>query len=209
MEIECLALGDFETNCYVVRPSRQDQQCLIIDPGFSAEPLVEYLQSEGLKPQRILLTHGHCDHIAGIKLVRENFGPVPVCISSADAPMLSNDKDNLSWMTGGLLGLESPDETIEPGDVIRLGPLEFKVLPTPGHTPGGVSFFCPAEQVVFVGDSLFAGSIGRKDFPGGDMQALLAGVREQLFTLPGPTRVYTGHGPSTTIEVEKRTNPFF
>ena len=209
MEIECLELGDFMTNCYVVRESAEAQECLIIDPGYGAEVLVEHLQAQALRPQRILLTHGHCDHIAGVKLIREKFGAPPVCISKADAPMLTDDKTNLTWMTGSLLRLDEPEDTLEPGDVIRLGGLELKVLSTPGHTPGGVSFYVPNEGVVFVGDALFAGSIGRTDFPGGDMQALLKGVREQLFTLPEETRVYTGHGPATTVGVEKHSNPFF
>ena len=209
MEIECLELGDFMTNCYVVRESAEAKECLIIDPGYGAEVLVEQLQAKGLRPQRILLTHGHCDHIAGVKLIREKFGAPPVCISKADAPMLMDDKTNLTWMTGSLLRLDKPEETIEPGDVIRLGELELKGLPTPGHTPGGVSFYGADEGVVFVGDALFAGSIGRTEFPGGEMQALLKGVREQLFTLPEETRVYTGHGPATTVGVEKHSNPFF
>jgi hydroxyacylglutathione hydrolase len=209
MEIDCLELGDFMTNCYVIRESSAAQECLIIDPGYGAEPLVELLQSKGLRPGRILLTHGHCDHIAGIKLLKESFETAAVCISGADAPMLTDDKLNLTWMTGDLLGLEEPEETFTAGDTIGLGGLEFKVLPTPGHTPGGVSFYCAAEGVVFVGDALFSGSIGRTDFPGGDTQTLLNGVREQLFTLPEDTRVYTGHGSATTIGVEKSTNPFF
>ncbi|KPK77023.1 MAG: hypothetical protein AMJ79_04740 [Phycisphaerae bacterium SM23_30] len=209
MEIDCVVLGDFATNCYVVRESNATKECLIIDPGYGAEPLVELLQTKKLQPQRILLTHGHCDHIAGIKLLRKKFGAVPVCISKADAPMLSNDKKNLTWMTGNLLRLDEPEEMFEPGDTIYLGALEFEVLSTPGHTPGSVSFYCAREKVVFVGDALFAGSIGRTDFPGGDLQALLKGVREQLFTLPDETRVYTGHGPATTTGMEKRTNPFF
>ena len=208
MDIITLEMGDFLTNCYVVRSTGAAKQCLVIDPGFSAEPLVELIREQSFQIERIILTHGHCDHIAGIKLLRENFDRVPACISSIDADMLTNDKNNLSWMTGSPLRLDGPDETFDPGDIIVLDELELKVLASPGHTPGGVSFYCAGAGVVFSGDTLFAGSIGRDDFPGGDRGALLSSIREQLFTLPEETKVYPGHGPETTIGQEKRTNPF-
>ena len=209
MQVDCIALGDFETNCYIVRQTTDAKQCLIIDPGFSPEPLIEMLRQNNWQPERILLTHGHCDHIAGIKLVRETFGSIPVGVSSPDQTMLTNDKENLAWMTGGLLNLDEPEDILYPGDIIKLGELELKVLPTPGHTPGGISFYCEKADVVFVGDTLFAGSIGRTDFPSGDSNILLTGIREQIFTLPEDTTVYTGHGPATTTTAEKKTNPFF
>ena len=209
MQVDCLPLGDFETNCYIVRENPQTRECLIIDPGFSPEPLMELLQQNVWQPQRIILTHGHCDHIAGIKKLRETFGPIPVGVSAADQAMLTNDKENLAWMTGGLLKLDQPDVIFHPGDVLILGELELKVLPTPGHTPGGVSFYCEKAAAVFVGDALFAGSIGRTDFPGGNLNILLNGIRQQIFTLPEPTTVYPGHGPATTVAHEKKTNPFF
>ncbi|MCP4709379.1 MAG: MBL fold metallo-hydrolase [Planctomycetes bacterium] len=208
MHVECIALGDFETNCYIIRETEDAKECLIIDPGFSPEPLVELLQQNDWRPQRIILTHGHCDHIAGIKLLRETFDSIPVGISSLDQNMLTNDKENLAWMTGGLLKLDEPENILEPGDIIKIGQLELNVLPTPGHTPGGISFYCEKAAAVFVGDALFSGSIGRTDFPNGDTNALLSGIREQIFTLPEDTVVYTGHGPATTVGIEKNTNPF-
>ena len=105
MEIECLVLGGFETNCYVVRESQAPRTCLVIDPGFSAEPLVEKLRAERLTVERILLTHGHCDHTAGVKLLRESLGAIPVAISQDDVAMLNSARRNLSWMTGQLLRL--------------------------------------------------------------------------------------------------------
>jgi len=209
MEIFSLALGDFETNCYVVRAGRQAKECLIIDPGFSAEGLLEFLNKEGLSVERILLTHGHCDHIAGVKLLREHYNGVPVAISGEDAQMLTSGRKNLAWMTGSLLRVGEPDEILNAGQEVGLEQVKFKVLSTPGHTPGGMSFYSADQGVVFSGDTLFSGSIGRDDFPGGNRGVLLQSIREQLFVLPEETVVYPGHGPATTIEREKQSNPFF
>ena len=209
MEIFSLALGDFETNCYVVRAGRQAKECLIIDPGFSAEGLLEFLNKEGLSVERILLTHGHCDHIAGVKLLREHYNGVPVAISGEDAQMLTSGRKNLAWMTGSLLRVGEPDEILNAGQEVGLEQVKFKVLPTPGHTPGGMSFYSADQGVVFSGDTLFSGSIGRDDFPGGNRGVLLQSIREQLFVLPEETVVYPGHGPATTIGREKQSNPFF
>lgn len=208
MEIDTLVLGEFETNCYVVSQGSVAQQCLVIDPGFAAEPLLDLLKEKGLCVVQILLTHGHCGHIAGVQLLRAHYDGVPIAISAEDAAMLNNEQRNLSWMMGMLLRLGDPERTLKAHDEITLGELVFEVLPTPGHTPGGISFYCAAQQAVFSGDTLFAGSIGRDDFPGGNRKVLLESIREQLFSLPDETQVYPGHGPATTISVEKRTNPF-
>ena len=207
MEIECVVLGDFATNCFVVRANEETKECLVIDPGFSPGPLLELLKEKQLKPLKILLTHGHCDHIAGIEELQKKFGAISVCVSGEDAKMLESAKLNLSWMTGMLVRLKV-DEVFAQGDEVGLDGLEFKVLATPGHTTGGVSFYRKQEGVVFSGDTLFAGSIGRDDFPGGDRGVLLASIRDKLLTLPEETRVYSGHGPITTIGEEKQGNPF-
>ncbi len=207
MEIECLVLGDFATNCYVVRVNGELKECLVIDPGFSPGPLLDFLKEKELQPVKILLTHGHCDHIAGIEELQNKFGAIPVCVSSEDAKMLEDAKLNLSWMTGMFIRLKA-DEQLAQGDEVGLDGLEFKVLATPGHTTGGVSFYSKQESVVFSGDTLFAGSIGRDDFPGGDRGVLLASIRDKLLTLPEETKVYSGHGPITTIGEEKQGNPF-
>ena len=207
MEIDCLVLGDFATNSFVVRADGEAKECLVIDPGFSPGPLLELLQEKQLKPSKILLTHGHCDHIAGIEELQNEFGAIPVCVSGEDAKMVESAKLNLSWMTGMFIRSKADEEFAE-GDEVGLDGLELTVLATPGHTTGGVSFYCKQEGVVFSGDTLFAGSIGRDDFPGGDRGVLLASIRDKLLTLPEETRVYSGHGPITTIGEEKQTNPF-
>ena len=208
MQIDNFVLGDFETNCYLLRSDPEAKECLIIDPGFSAEPLLEFLKKESLQPTRIILTHGHCDHIEGIKLLLENFNGISISIGKDDAEMLTSCRHNLSLLMGAPFKLKPPDELLEDGDLIELDNIKLEVLATPGHSPGGVSFFCRDDAVVFAGDCLFAGSIGRTDFPNASSKTLLDSIRQKLLTLPDQTRVYSGHGPETSIEIEKRTNPF-
>ncbi|MCF7957481.1 MAG: MBL fold metallo-hydrolase [Phycisphaerae bacterium] len=208
MKVDCFALGVYQTNCFVIRPNEQRTECLVIDPGFDAEPLVRFLKENALVPQKILLTHGHCDHIAGLELLKRQYASLPVHIGDKDAEMLTNADANLSSMMGFPLQYAPAEVQLAPGDLIDWETLHLAVLATPGHTPGSVSFYCRDARVVFVGDALFAGSIGRTDFPNGNSQQLLDSIRQQLFTLPDETIVYSGHGPETTIGHEKRTNPF-
>lgn len=208
MKIECLVLGDYQTNCYVVRESDQAVECLVIDAGYSAEVLVEFLEREELAPKRILLTHAHADHVAGIGLMKKRFSQIPVWIGREEVPVLTDDTLNLSLLSGEPLQLDEADEIFETGDVITFGSMAFRVLSTPGHTQGGVSFYSEQAGVVFSGDALFCGSIGRTDLPGGDYAQLIASIQEQLLVLPDETVVYSGHGPATTIGDEKRSNAF-
>ena len=209
MKLDCLVLGDFQTNCYVLTSSQLPGECLVIDPGFDAEVLIDFLQRQSLKPQKILLTHGHCDHIAGVGLIREKFGPVPIAISDKDASMLTSGQGNLSMMMGTVIRFEEPDEKFTAGDTIQFGDINLEIRPTPGHTPGGVSLYCRDQGLIICGDALFAGSIGRVDFPGGNLDVLLQAIKQQIFTLPDDTKVYSGHGPATTVATEKSTNPYF
>ncbi len=209
MKIDPFVFGDFQTNCYVLRPEEKGSHCLIIDPGYSSEDLLDFLEEQKLTPVKILLTHGHCDHIAGISLLRRAFPHVPVCIGEADSGMLTDNVKNLSLMAGQPVELEQPDVLLRAGDLIELQEIRLKVIPTAGHTPGGISFYEAQEGVVFTGDSLFAGSVGRTDFPGGNQRQLQMEIRDNLFSLPDHIRVYPGHGPATDIRTEKNTNPFF
>jgi hydroxyacylglutathione hydrolase len=208
VQIDCFVLGEFETNCYVLRSTAQAKECLIIDPGFSAEPLVAFLREESLQPSKIILTHGHCDHIAGVKLLEEEFGKIPIGIGRDNAKMLGSTTKNLSLMVGKPFKIGPADELLGAGDTIELEQIRLEVLATPGHTPGCISLYCRDEGMVFSGDTLFAGSIGRTDFPGGSMPTLLDSIRKQLLVLPEQTKVYSGHGLQTTIGTEKQTNPF-
>lgn len=205
MELHTFILGDFATNAYVLVEAGE---CWIVDPGFEPDELIDFLRERDLAPMRVLLTHGHADHIAGLDELRAAFPDVRVSCPAADAGMLTDATANLSGPFGMPITVAPADELINPGDELAMGELTWRVLDTSGHTEGGVSFHCPAAGVVITGDTLFAGGIGRTDFPGGDMQRLADSIRNNLYTLPPETKVYPGHGPESTIGNEKRLNPF-
>jgi len=208
MKIDCFALGAYETNCYVLLGSGQAEDCLVIDAGFDCEPLIDFLHEQKLNPVAIVLTHGHIDHIAGLNLLRDSFPNIKVYIHKFDAEMLEEPMSNLSAMTGAAYTAEPADFILDDKDVIDQAGIKMQVLHTPGHTPGGISLYSNEQGVVFVGDALFADSVGRTDFPGGSMTQLVGGIKDKLFTLPDETKVYPGHGPATTIAREKAYNQF-
>ncbi len=208
MKVDGFQLGDYMTNCYVVRESDDAKPCWIIDPGDRPQELLTFLEQNALEPQQIVLTHGHVDHIAGIPLLKQTYPDLPVWMAKNDAYMLTDNMLNLSFMSGEPLQLEAADHLFDIGDTLRFGELSFVVLSTPGHTVGGVSLYCQKYSTVFSGDALFAGSVGRSDFPGGSHETLIQGIKEQLLVLDDDTIVYSGHGPATTIGREKQTNQF-
>ena len=209
MIIETLVLGDFQTNCFCVRQNDEVSECLIIDPGMGAEVLVQMLKEKGYTPVEILLTHGHADHIGGVESLRQRWPGVRVSIHKEDAGMLTNPAENLSLMAGVMVQARSAEVLLNSEDIYyEAAGLRFKVLHTPGHTPGGICLYASDEDILFAGDTLFAGSVGRSDFPGGDHRVLIDMIRQKLLILPGKTMVYTGHGPATTIGDEKESNPF-
>ena len=209
MIIDTIVLGDFETNCFCVRQNEETSDCLIIDPGMGAEVLVQMLKKNDYIPVDILLTHGHVDHIGGVETLRQHWPDVRVAIGKDDATMLTNPAENLSLMAGSMVQTR-PAEVLLDSDKMyyQAAGLQFKILHTPGHSPGGICLYASDEQILFAGDTLFSGSIGRTDFPGGSHETLIEMIRQKLLILPGQTTVYTGHGPATTIENEKATNPF-
>jgi len=209
MKIDRLILGAYETNCYVLRNGEDAADCLIVDPGLDAEILIDFLKENKLNPAAVVLTHGHSDHIAGLALLREQFAGIKVFIHEMDAPMLTDPRANLSLLSGMRFHTKPEDVVLQENDTIEQAGVKLVVIHTPGHTPGGISLYSQEDGVAFVGDTLFAGSIGRTDFPGGNTSQLLASVREKLFTLPEETKAYPGHGPATTIAEEKAHNPFF
>ena len=199
----------FEENCYLVhRDGRQD--CLVIDPGLDPDKILEQLRHSQLNPTAILNTHGHADHIAGNAAVKEAYPNCPLIIGHGDADKLTDPVKNLSAGTGVSLTSPPADRTVREGDTLDLAGFQLAVLETPGHSIGHVVFVTQDLEPVriFGGDVLFAGSVGRTDFPDGSWEQLHTSIQEKLFKLPDEAIVYTGHGPTTTIGQEKRSNPY-
>ncbi|MBN1393017.1 MAG: MBL fold metallo-hydrolase [Sedimentisphaerales bacterium] len=208
MKIDCLVLGAFETNCYVLRANEKVKDCLVIDTGLVAEELVDFIRAHRLNPVAVVLTHGHVDHIAGLVALRHHYPCIKVYIHKLDAEMLTGEKDNLSYMAGLSFSSAPADFLLEEGDTIEQANIKLHVLHTPGHTQGGICLYSKDDGIAFVGDTLFADSIGRTDMPGGSGTQLINSIKQKLCTLPDETIVYPGHGPQTTIGQEKKNNPF-
>jgi hydroxyacylglutathione hydrolase len=198
----------FAENTYIVWREGSGE-ALVIDPGLDPESILEFLSEHGLTIVAVLNTHGHADHIAGNAAMKEAFPSAPLLIGVGDAPMLSDPVANLSAPFGMPLTSPPADRTVTEGETVEFAGIRFEVLDIPGHSPGHVVFVYRAEPpIVFGGDVLFQGSIGRYDFPGGDGRLLVDGIRKKLLTLDAATVVYPGHGPKTTVGVEKEMNPY-
>ncbi|KJR48542.1 Hydroxyacylglutathione hydrolase [Desulfosporosinus sp. I2] len=203
--IEGRAMGAMGANCYLYA-CPETKKAVIIDPGADGNQIYRWVLEKGVKVDYILITHGHVDHIGAVDELRELLGNVLVGIHTGDAGMLTDGKKNLSSYFGPGLIQKKADILLQDGQELIIGNQRLKVISTPGHSPGGVCFLC--TEGLFSGDTLFAGSIGRTDFPGGSLDQLLAGVKQKLLVLPEETRVFPGHGEETSIGEEKRDNPF-
>lgn len=205
--IRVFTLGPFETNCYVVSFDGSPA-CWIVDAGFDPGEMIEHVTSAGLRPEAVVLTHAHADHIAGLEKVRGAYPGVPVLIHAAEREFLTDPVLNLSAGMGLPIRCRAPDRLLEGEQELELSGRSWRVLHTPGHSPGGIALVHDESGTALVGDTLFKGSIGRTDFPTSDHEALERSIRERLYRLPDTTKVYPGHGPVTTIGAEKRGNPY-
>jgi glyoxylase-like metal-dependent hydrolase (beta-lactamase superfamily II) len=182
--------------------------CWIIDAGFEPKRLIDHVRKLGLKPDALILTHTHVDHIAGLDEVLEAFPGLKVFGHAAEKDWLKDPVLNLGAPIGMDVRVHGMDGFIREGQELILGTQRWQVLETPGHSPGGITLYNAAAWTAIVGDALFAGSIGRTDFPGSDFNTLARSIRTKLYTLPDDTRIYPGHGPPSSIGAEKRSNPF-
>lgn len=206
MEIKHLVLGLVRTNCYIVY-TEDTKKAVIIDPAADSRRITEEIDSLGVTPEAVLLTHGHFDHMLAADSLRNGYH-VPVCIFKEDAELLKQPDRNCSeqflHMSYGI----SADEELEDGQNLRFLDGAITVIATPGHTEGSCCYYVEKEDILFSGDTLFQGSVGRTDLPTGRAAKLVTSIREKLFTLPEQTLVLSGHGDQTTIGEEKQYNPY-
>jgi glyoxylase-like metal-dependent hydrolase (beta-lactamase superfamily II) len=199
-----LSVGPLQVNCFLVA-CQKTQDAMVIDPGEEGARIIQLAQNEGLKISKVINTHGHFDHIGANQHVVLATG-AKLMLHAADLPLLQNARNHAGIYGLNVVPSPDPDRLLEQGDTLEVGDHSFEVFHVPGHSPGGICLL--SDGHIFVGDVLFAGSIGRTDLPGGDFDLLVKSVRERLLSLPDQTVVHPGHGPDTTIGRERRHNPF-
>jgi hydroxyacylglutathione hydrolase len=209
LQLATIVSQPFGQNSYVAG-LRGRTDCVVIDPGLEPQKIIRHLEEHGLTPAAILITHGHSDHIGGNAAVKKRWPDCSIVIGAADAPKLTDPWLNLSASFGTPLVSPAADQTVNDSDDYDAAGFHWQVRTIPGHSVGHVVYLWEGQEpaVVFVGDVIFAGCIGRTDFPDGDQRALLFGIRSKLFTLPDETILLPGHGEPTTVGKEKRDNPF-
>ena len=209
MNIKGLAVGPLQANCYLLW-DKPGGSVAIIDPGGDPEAIISVIEEEKLIPVVLINTHGHIDHIAANRAIKERYD-IPLLIHSEDAACLTNPDLNLSAL--GLGSIDSPpcDRELQDGAEIAVGEIMLKVISTPGHSPGGICLLMARPDqpdIIITGDTLFAGGVGRTDFPGGSWSQLMASIQNRLLSFPDETIIFPGHGPHSTIGEERNSNPF-
>ena len=205
IKITPFVLGEYQTNCHVVT---EGDDCWVVDCGYDPEELIYFLAEEELQPTSILLTHCHADHIAGLDKLRNAIGKVPIYCHPIEREWNMNPTLNLSEFGGMPITVSQPDGEINVEDELELGDSVWRILHTPGHSPGSICFVNDKANIAIVGDTLFAGSIGRHDFPTSKVEDLRHSITDVLMKLPDEMQIFPGHGPSSTIGHERETNPF-
>lgn len=204
--IERFALGDWQTNCYLIY--RDGRPATLVDAGFDPATLLDRIAALDVALEQVVLTHAHVDHIAGLDEVRFRHPDARLAVHEAEATFLGDPELNLSSYLVDPVTVANADATLAHGDTIQMGGTAWQLRHTPGHSPGGVTFYEPQQGVAIVGDTLFAQAVGRSDFPTSNTDTLMRSIREQLLTLPDETRVLPGHGPETTVGQERATNSY-
>ena len=213
LKVRKITVNNFEENTYILIDEATGKAA-VVDPGMltahEREKFDNFIKKEKIDIDQIILTHAHLDHCFGASYVRDRYG-VKIKGHGDDEPLLKAVRTQAArfGMAGAVTSEPTLDVRLKDGDVIKIGESTLEVIHVPGHSPGGIALYSPADRFVIVGDSLFKGSIGRTDLQGGDHATLLDSISRRLFTLPGDTLVLPGHGLVTTVESEKKTNPFF
>ena len=199
-----LVVGPLQVNCYILSDEKT-KDAVVIDPGDDAREILKIIKDKGFKVKYIVITHGHFDHVGANKALKDATG-AQLLIHEGDAPVMASASQHSRAFGMNTTSSPPADRYVKHGDIITAGEVSLRVLHTPGHSPGGISLL--EQGMVFTGDSLFAGSIGRTDLPGGDLMTLIRSIKTNLMTLPDDTKVFCGHGPETTIGEERKENPF-
>lgn len=203
--VKTFVVGPVGTNCYVLKDNASNEG-IVIDPGDDPQKILSYIGGENIDIKLLVLTHGHFDHIGAVEELRNSL-KVPVAVHAADAPMITDGRLNLSAFVGGLVETQPADIILHEGDNISFGKCSLRVISTPGHTNGGICLH--GGGALFSGDTLFAGSVGRTDFPDGSLEEIIKSVKTRLGRVEDMAKVFPGHGPATSMGVERESNPYF